>query len=132
MCMCVCVCVHAHACACMLSCFSGVRLCVTLWTVACQASLSMGFFRHEHWSGLPWPLLGHLPDPRIEPTSVTYAFAGGFFTTSATWEAHGNRSDQISRSVVSDSLGPHESQYARPPCPSPTPRVHSDSCPLSQ
>ena len=34
------------------------------------------------------------------------------------------RSDQISRSVVSDSLRPHESQHARPPCPSPTPRVH--------
>ena len=42
------------------------------------------------------------------------------------------RSDQISRSVVSDSLQPHESQHARPPCPSPTPRVHSDSCPSSQ
>ena len=39
---------------------------------------------------------------------------------------------QFSRSVVSDSLRPHESQHARPPCPSPTPRVHSDSCPLSQ
>ena len=42
------------------------------------------------------------------------------------------RSDQISRSVVSDSLRPHESLHARPPCPSPTPRVHSDSRPLSQ
>ena len=42
------------------------------------------------------------------------------------------RSDQISRSVVSDSLWPHESQHARPPCPSPTPGVHSDSCPSSQ
>ena len=39
---------------------------------------------------------------------------------------------QFSRSVVSDSLRPHESQHARPPCPSPTPRVHWDSCPLSQ
>ena len=38
----------------------------------------------------------------------------------------------FSRLVVSDSLWPHESQHARPPCPSPTPRVHSDSCPLSQ
>ena len=38
----------------------------------------------------------------------------------------------FSRSVVSDSLQPHESQHARPPCPSPTPRVHSDSCPSSQ
>ena len=40
--------------------------------------------------------------------------------------------DQISRSVVSDSLRPHESQHARPPCPSPTPGVHSDSRLLSQ
>ena len=39
---------------------------------------------------------------------------------------------QFSRSVVSDSLRPHESQYARPPCPSPTPGVYSDSRPLSQ
>ena len=42
------------------------------------------------------------------------------------------RSDQISRSVVSDSLRPHESQHARPPCPSPTPGVHSNSRPLSR
>ena len=39
---------------------------------------------------------------------------------------------QFSRSVVSDSLRPHESQHARPPCPSPTPGVHSDSRPSSQ
>ena len=39
---------------------------------------------------------------------------------------------QFSRSVVSDSFRPHESQHARPPCPSPTPRVHSNSCPSSQ
>ena len=44
------------------------------------------------------------------------------------------RSDQISRSVMSDSLLPHELQHASPspPCPSPTPGVHSDSCPSSQ
>ena len=41
-------------------------------------------------------------------------------------------SDQITRSVMSDSLRPHESQLARPPCPSPTPGVHSDSRPSSQ
>ena len=39
---------------------------------------------------------------------------------------------QFSRSVVSDSLRPHESQHPRPPCPSPTPGVHSDSRPLSR
>ena len=38
---------------------------------------------------------------------------------------------QFSCSVLSDSLQPHESQHTRPPCPSPTPRVHSNSCPLS-
>ena len=41
------------------------------------------------------------------------------------------RTVQFSRSVVSDSLQPHESQHARPPCPSPTPRVYSNSCPSS-
>ena len=39
---------------------------------------------------------------------------------------------QFSHSVVFDSLQPHELQHARPPCPSPTPRVHSNSCPLSR
>ena len=39
--------------------------------------------------------------------------------------------DQISHSVVSDYLWPHESQHARPPCPSPSPGVHSNSCPSS-
>ena len=42
------------------------------------------------------------------------------------------RSDEISRSVVSDSLRPHESQHARSPCPSPTPGVHPNSCALSR
>ena len=39
---------------------------------------------------------------------------------------------QFSCSVMSDSLLPHESQHTRPPCPSPTPGLHSDSCPKSQ
>ena len=42
------------------------------------------------------------------------------------------RSVQFSRSVVSDSLRPHESQHASPPCPSPAPGVYPNSCPLSQ
>ena len=45
---------------------------------------------------------------------------------------HSVSSVQFSRSVMSDSLRPHESQHARPPCPSPTPGVHSDSRPSSQ
>ena len=47
-------------------------------------------------------------------------------------QTHKSRSDQISCSVLSDSLRPHESQHARHPCPSQTPGVHSDSHPLSQ
>jgi len=43
-----------------------------------------------------------------------------------------NTSVQFTCSVMSDSLRPHESQHARPPCPSPTPRVYSNSCPSSQ
>ena len=41
----------------------------TPWTVACQASLSIGFFRQEYWSGLPFPSPGDLPDPGIKPRS---------------------------------------------------------------
>ena len=52
----------AH-CACMLSHFNRVLLFVTLWTIACQAPLSMGFSRQEYWSGLPCPPPGDLPNP---------------------------------------------------------------------
>ena len=55
------------------------------WTVAHQAPLSMGFPRQEYWSGMPFPSPGDLLNPGIKPTSP--ALAGGFFTTSATWEA---------------------------------------------
>ena len=60
----------------------------TPWTVAHQAPLSMGFFRQEYWSGLPFPSPGNLPNPGIKPASLTSpALAGRFFTTNATWEA---------------------------------------------
>ena len=73
---------------CMLSCFSHVWLFATLWTVARQAPLSMGFSRQEYWSALPCPPPGDLPNPGIEPRSLMCpALAGGFFTTSATCEA---------------------------------------------
>ena len=42
---------------------------MTPWTVDCQAPLSMEFSRQEYWSGLPFPSLGDLPDPGIEPGS---------------------------------------------------------------
>ena len=58
------------------------------WTTPHQAPPSMAFSRQEHWCRLPFPSLGGLPDPGIEPTSLMYpVLAGGFFTTSAAWKA---------------------------------------------
>ena len=72
---------------CVLSDFRRVRLCATLWTVALQAPLSMGFSRQEYWSVLPCPSPGNLPNPGIEPMSLmSPALAGRFFTPTATWE----------------------------------------------
>ena len=62
---------------------------VSLWTVARQAPLFMGFPRQEYWSGLPLPSPRDLPNVGIKAMSLTSpALAGRFFTTSATWEAH--------------------------------------------
>ena len=73
--------------ACMLSRFGHVQFFPTLCTVACQAPLSIGFSRQEYWSGLPCPTPGDLLDPGIESESlISPALAGGFFTTSSTWE----------------------------------------------
>ena len=100
--------------------------------------------------------IANFPRPRIEPTPV--ALAGRFLIHWMTREAPGTNISystetfsqravipsvimqilfckfqfQFSRSVVSDSLRPHEFQHARPPCPSPTPGVHSDSYPSSR
>ena len=72
----------------MLICLSYVQLFATIWTVACQALLSMAFYRQEYWIGLPCPLLGDLPNPGIKTSSLmSPPLAGGFFTTSATWKA---------------------------------------------
>ena len=64
-----------------------------LWLTFCdpdcsyQGLLSMGFSRQEYWSGLPCPPPGDLPHSGIEPASlISPSLAGGFFTTSATWE----------------------------------------------
>ena len=72
----------------MLRCFCRVSLFVIPWTAACQAPLSTGFSKQEHWSGLPCPPSGDLCVPGIEPTSLTSpALAGGFLITTVTWEA---------------------------------------------
>ena len=67
--------------------FSHVWLFAIAWTVAHQVPLSMGFFKQEYWSGLPFSSPGDLPNPGIETASLmSSAFAGKFFTTSITWE----------------------------------------------
>ena len=81
-CVCVCVCVCVSMC---ISHFSHVQLFVTPWSITHWAPWSMGFSRQEYWNGLPCPPPGDLPNPGIEPASLTSpALAGGFFTTSAT------------------------------------------------
>ena len=77
---------------CIFSCFSCVQLCATPRTIAHQAPLSTGFSRQEYWSGLPFPPPGDLLDSGIELAPLlSPALAGGFFTTSAAWEAHTER-----------------------------------------
>ena len=71
-------------CAQSLSC---VQLFATSWAVVCP--LSMGFFRQEYWSGLPFPPPEDLPDPGIKPKSPTCpALAGSFFTTEPSGKLH--------------------------------------------
>ena len=73
----------------VLSRVSRVWLFATPWTIAHQAPLSTGFSRQEYWNELPFPLPGDLPDPGIEPGSVTssaLALSGRFSTTSTILE----------------------------------------------
>ena len=81
---------------------------VTLWTIALQAPLSMGFFRPGYWSGLPFPSLGDLPHPGIEPMSlISPELAGRFFTTSTTWEAHRDPKNKSDHHKTPSSLFQH-------------------------
>ena len=99
-------CVHIPACvcACTLSCSSCARLFSTLWTVACQAPLSVGFSRQGSWSGLPFPPPGDLSNPGMEPWSLmSPALAGGFFTTGKTSTSVGNQQRIISLSFLLNS-----------------------------
>ena len=119
-CVCVCVCV-----------FSRVQLFATPRTVAHQALLSMRFSRQEYWSGFPLPTLGIFPTQHWN----------SYLLCLLHWEVdslplhHQLSSVQFSRSVMPNSLDPirpHGLQHSRLPCPSPTPRACSNSCPSSQ
>ena len=105
-------------------------LVVTPWTVALQAPLSMELSRQEHWSKQSFLSPGDLP--KLRDWTQVSCIAGGFFTSWATREVYQFSSVQFSRSAISDSLRPHELQHGQAPCPSPTPRVHSNSHPSSQ
>ena len=90
------------------------------------------------WVAMPFSRGSSRPSGQTHVSCVS-CMADSFFTTSSTWEIPFTSfrsiqfsSVQFSRSVVSNSLQPHDSQYTRPPCPSPTPRVHSNSCPSSR
>ena len=66
---------------------SCTTLCDPIWTIACQAPLSIAFSRQEYWGGLVCPPPGDLLDSGLEPMSLTSpVLAGGLFTTNATWE----------------------------------------------
>jgi len=124
------------------------------WTVAKQAPLSMGLSRQEYWSALAGPPPGNLlfvsgivrqvlcitskaqsTSIVVQPLSRVWLCASmncsmqGFPVLSLSTSIN---SVQFSCSVLSHSLRPHESQHTRPPCPSPTPGVHSNSRPSSQ
>ena len=99
---------------------SHVRLFVTLWTAAHQASLSITS---------SWSLLKLMSIKSVMPSNHLI-FCHPFLLLLSIFPSI--RSDQISSSAVSHFLRPHESQHARPPCPSPTPRVYSNLCPLSR
>ena len=130
---------------------SRVRLFATPWTVTYQASPSMGFSRQKYWSGLPFPRGSSRPRDRTRVSCI----GGRCFNLWATREAPTTykvvskwsivrkavlwvvnkltyTSVQFSCSVVYDSLQPHGLQHARLPCPSPTLRAYSNSCPSSQ
>ena len=113
---------------------SHVQLFATLWTVACQTPMSMGFFRQEYWSGLPFSSCRGSSWPRIEPASpVSPALqansspAGPSGKPAYTVHCRGSHSGAQSCST----LQPHGLQHSRPPCPPPFPGVCSNSCSLS-
>ena len=82
----------------------------------------------RRWLFRRWDLAWQAQNPqgRLELLSVSYSFC-----PQEEFLLQGSSSVQFSYSVVSDSLRPHGPQHTRPPCPSPTPRVYPNSCPLS-
>ena len=80
----------------MLCCLSRVWLFATLWTVACQVPLSMGFSRPECWSGSPFPAPGGLPNPGMELQSSALRVGSSLLSTREASE--GSRGERFSTS----------------------------------
>ena len=145
--------------ACRLSHFSRVQLFATLCTVAPRLLFPWDSPGKITGVGCHALLQWIFPTQELNPHLMSPAMAGTFLTTSTTWESRWplkipnncinfkskviyhqfkkilsktSHFIQFSYSVVSDSLLPHGLQHARPPCPSPTPGLYSNSCPLSQ
>ena len=124
-------------------------MCFIDWVShVCIKINQVSFAKREHniwrWHFLALTILGFSPhspmslivlDPVLSffwPERLHVSLLGNSHSGWHQPQAAVNLSVQLSRSVVSDSLRPHESQHARPPCPSPTPGVYSDSRPLSR
>ena len=90
----------------LLSHFSRVRLCATPWTAVHQAPLSMGFYRREYWSGLPFPPPGNLLNPGSRP-SLSHLLHRQTGSLPLAPPGYPLKVKSESRSVVSDSLWPH-------------------------
>ena len=102
----------------MLSHFSRVQLCATLWTVARQAPLSLGILQARILEWASMPSSRGLVTLKCRSDHITFLVK--------------HTSGQFSPSVVSDSLWPLGLQQDRFPCPSPTPGACSNSCPSSR
>ena len=104
----------------MLSRFSPVQLFTILWTVAHQAPLSRGSSRQEHWSKLPCHSPGDLPDPGIEPGSLSLLhWAGRLFISSTTWDPFSDQLKPTSTSVRAASPNSLSEAHHFPSEPSP-------------
>ena len=116
------------------------QLCPTpcdLWIAACQAPLSMGFFRQEYWSGLPFPPPGDLPHSGIEPMSPVFpalqvgslpAEPGRLFTT----EPPGKIFLLSTSAKYANLLGADHSTYSLPPFfPFSCPSIHPSILPFN-
>ena len=112
---------------CMLSHFSCVQRFVTLWTVACQAPLSTGFFRQKYWCGCHALLQGIFLTQGLNPGLLHLpALVGRFFTTGATWKALSWKSP---RQTLCSATWGHEAPQQKAPAiwltapPSGSPRM---------